>query len=642
MAEWPSIKISDFTRGYIDKIDENQLPEGALKDCRNVISRQIGRISSRRGQARLNDTEINNGYGVHGLHPFYLGNTKYLLVAVNGSVYYCTPPDGEMILLKTDLDPEAPIKFVTAFVDGENQVMGFNGVNTPWKWNGTTVSDMNDYRSVTRETPTTNDYITYTLAHKPVRAGSDKFFVFSNNDAIDFEDGYVLNAEEGAIVFSAAKINNVTPYTHEDAVTVVYPLNGRIEALHPFREGCTVVVYDKDGVQLKTFEDETELGGWKADYSNGVIAAPLSLDYIGRTPFYVTYEWTDVIKVDYQYSNGNLSSQFKLPAINKGRIFVMAGDEHIYWSDITENGSEYESWPPVNNWPVNQGSGELDGCLQILSSELYVFLSRSIHRFRGNDLEDFRLEQVVSGVGCTGPLAATTDNNGDLIYFVSEQGLYSFNGVTATNLSRDHIPILWETINVPALQQAAVKVWHGLVLFALPTGTNTTNNIVIVYDPATQAFWPWDSMEIAMWADISTTSGTKLYSGKTAEGYVLEQDVGDDDEGAGIISYFKLPTLDLGEPDMLKKARYVYVEHGENSVTWAETLVSKDYEQEIEIAAVKADGAMRKYVLRPTITGKWRYLGLCFRHFQAGPFEVRSVKVPYKIKQKSSVKGELT
>jgi hypothetical protein len=319
----------------------------------------------------------------------------------------------------------------------------------------------------------------------------------------------------------------------------------------------------------------------------------------------------------------------------------MAGDEHIYWSDITENGSEYECWPPINNWPVNQGSGETDGCLQILSSELYILLSRSIHRFRGNDLEDFRLERVVNGVGCTGPLAAAADEDGALIYFVAEQGLYSFDGVTARNISRDIIPALWSTINVSALGQAAVKVWHGLVLFALPTGTSTTNDMVVSYDPSTQAFWPWDDMTISMWAEITTASGTKLYSGKTAEGYVLEQDTGDDDEGANISSYFRLPSIDLGEADMLKKSRYVIVEHGEDSTTWATVKLSKDYAADVEISAANANDNIRKYAIRPTITGKWRYLDIQLEHSQAGKFEVRSIKLPYKLKPKSSVKGEL-
>ena len=755
MSVWPEWKIEDFSGGYIDKIDNTKLPANVLKDCRNIISRQIGRVSKRYGQARLNSKEIDEA-GIQGLHAFYLGSAKYLVTVAGGNVYCCKPPLGTMTLLKSGLDATEPVLFVTAYIDGKNQIIGFNGVNTPFKWdgvegtyqietatvegtitfagdlsvvvtaedmdnspitlsvavdvddtasivagkirdameedddiagifniggtdsdivltfkvkaendstiniaisNGTAdgiteasisdntvagvaigISDLNDYRSIIREEPSTNDFTTYALANKPVRQGSDRFFVFSNNELLDYED-YTLDAIGGEFTFSSARVNTVSSYTADDAQAVTYPLNGRIEALHPFKVGCTVTVYDKDGNALKALTDENAVDDWKADYAAGVVAAPLTLDFTNLMPLAVTYQWTDVIKVDYQYSNGTVPSQLRYPVKHKGRIFVMAGDERIYWSDINENGNEYESWPPVNYWPVNQGNGDGDGCLISLMNELFIFMNRSIHRFRGNDLEDFRLEPVAN-VGCAGPRAAYLDDSN--VYFISEQGVYTFNGMDAVNISRGKIPFLWERVNKPYLYQSAVHAWQGLILFSVPLDESTTNNIVIVLDSTTGAFWLWDSMEVAMWVEIATTSGLKLYSGKTTEGYILEQNIGDNDEGANIACYLEPAVMNAGVPDKLKKARYVYIEHGENqSVTWAELFLSKDYETAVEVSAVSADGPMRKYSLRPEISDKWRYMGLRITHDKAGGFDLRSVVIPYKAKTKPNVKGEV-
>lgn len=868
-SDWYEHRITDFTQGYIDKIDNNELPEGALKDCRNVISIQVGKLSSRNGQALLNDVELSTGKGVQGLATFYLGTKKYLLVAVDGSLYYCNPPSGEMTLLKSDLDADAPLMFVTALVDGKNQIMGFNGVDTPFKWDGVNaVEDMQDYRIVDREKADTLDDTVYTLKNKPVRPGSDKFFVYANNALLDYEEDYSLDAKEGVITFDDPRVNVVDDLLSDDAQTVCYPLNGLVECLHPFKPGEDVELYDKSGNLIYTFVDEETHeegdGNYRADYGNGLlyvptsfaaydvkvttpevlttgdhmfykaihpfkkdtvpvvkdkdgyviepdsviyaagivyfsasqswrepltidytyeevvgetmttasagdgahrqyfassafksgveptvydkngnvltpdgrsfvngyvvflesqtskepltvdytsdkgikvtaeavspvshtcyvashpfktgvvpvvrdsfgnVLAPESIDYAGGLiqfaaskeaveplsvtytwvndsisgdlgtlmPLRVKYKWVDIIRVDYQYSNGVIDSSFRNPITWKGRIFAMGGDDYIYWSDITENGSEYEAWPPINYWGVNPGKGETDGCLLVLQNELYIFKNRSIHRFRGSSLDDYNLITIASGVGCAGARAACLDSDSEMIYFISEQGLYQFDGLTPRNISRNRIPILWDSlINTPALHQAVAKSWHGLVLFSLPTGKSETNDMVLVYDPAVGSFWIWDSMEIACYEEFSTTSGTKLYAGLTHSGYVVEQDVGNNDMGQNIDAWFELPEIDIGVADKMKKARYIYVEHGENQNTWAEVFATKDHGEPLQLVAKSADGPMRKYAIRPTISGKWRYMGLSFKHSQASKFEIRSIMMPYKVKPKSSVKG---
>jgi len=252
-------------------------------------------------------------------------------------------------------------------------------------------------------------------------------------------------------------------------------------------------------------------------------------------------------------------------------------------------------------------------------------------------LDDFNLTLVEPSVGCAGPRAACLD--GDVIYLISEEGLYSFNGIEAINISRDKIPALWKRVNKPYLYQSVAFAWDGLVLFAVPVDGSLTNNLVIALDTSAGAFWLWDTMNIAEWARISTTSGTKLYSGDCSNGFVYEQDTGTDDAGVNISSYFELPTLDVGSPERMKKSRYCYVEYAPDQVTFGTCKGSKDYEAFAELTAVNADNNERKFALRPTITGKWRYFTLRLEHNQAGKFEIRSVMLPVKTKDKPSVKG---
>src|SRR5690606_2743948 len=106
---------------------------------------------------------------------------------------------------------------------------------------------------------------------------------------------------------------------------------------------------------------------------------------------------------------------------------------------------------------------------------------RSLHSLRGTSLDDFRLEELDSRLGCVGPRAAAA--LGPYLYFVSDDGLCVFNGMRAVNLTAERIPKLWSQINKAQLHKAAVAVWDDLVWFALPEGDADYNNLVIAYVP---------------------------------------------------------------------------------------------------------------------------------------------------------------
>ena len=177
LQEW---KITDFTAGLVDKIDDNLLPPGAARDCRNFISVITGKLSKRNGQAKVNSTALSGG--IQGLHAFYANTgVRYLVVASGGNVYYWN--GSAMTEIHTGLDAEAQVMFENCVIGGIDHIVGFNGVDNPFKWDGTNlVSELLDYRQVTLEKPTTSDYTVYALAHKPVKAGS--VTVMSNRELL--------------------------------------------------------------------------------------------------------------------------------------------------------------------------------------------------------------------------------------------------------------------------------------------------------------------------------------------------------------------------------------------------------------------------------------------------------------------------
>jgi hypothetical protein len=133
VAEW---EIRDFSEGLIDRVDDNLLPENVAMDCQNFISRRIGSLVKRAGQARLNGSPL--GGPVQGMHAYYKGSLRRLVVVAGGVASYWDPGTSSFVTLKTGLDPSTPVCFETCV----NYMVSFNGVNAPWKWDGTTVSTL--------------------------------------------------------------------------------------------------------------------------------------------------------------------------------------------------------------------------------------------------------------------------------------------------------------------------------------------------------------------------------------------------------------------------------------------------------------------------------------------------------------------
>ena len=140
VSRWQEWQIRDFSEGLIDKVDDNLLPENAAKDCQNFISRTIGSLKKRPGQARLNPAAALGG-PIQGLYAYYYGtpiSTRRLIAAANGVVAWWNPATSAWVNLQTGQSVTQPFMFETCV----NYMVCFNGVDQPWKWSGSVVSNL--------------------------------------------------------------------------------------------------------------------------------------------------------------------------------------------------------------------------------------------------------------------------------------------------------------------------------------------------------------------------------------------------------------------------------------------------------------------------------------------------------------------
>lgn len=455
-------EIRDFTKGYMDGIDDNLLPDNASRDCQNVISRIIGSLENRPGQERLNDTALPGP--ILGLYAYYLNDSRELIAASGGGAYKWDIDKFSGI--NAGLNSQAEVEFETCV----NYMVAFNGVDTPWKYDGATIS---------------------TLANAP----------------------------------------------------------------------------------------------------------------IGR-----------------------------LPILHKEKLFIVPNESpsSLWWSDD----SQPESWPAVNYSDIRKGDGDIITCLRKQLGELVIFKRRSIHSLRGTSLADFRLDEIEGRMGCVGPRAAI--NDGNLIYFISDEGLCMYNGMRAVNLSQNFIPKLWEGINKEYLHKAVAGVWDGLVWFAVPEGESAYNNLVIICDPENQSFWPWRGINVSCFQQFNDGYKLDLFSGSPVNGYVNRQGVGTDDFGTPITAYWEGKAFDKGSAEREKKAKKAFVTHGPATENIVDLQLSLDYGPYQTLEVRMQEDLIREYKFQQD---RWRYLSPKFVHNKLGGFEVRGLLIPYKVKDKPKVRG---
>lgn len=622
------LSIRDFTAGIVDIIDDNLIPEGAAKDSDNFISRTIGKLSKRKGYKADHETPLSASK-IQGLYPYYNNaGVRRVIVANAGKIYaYNRETFTELATGRTDTTEQ----FISCIIDGKDSIIAFNGVDRPCIWDGesATAIPLENYRKVQDDKLNTVDYLEYTAERGDWKPHG--VIVTSNGEVVNEED-YTLDAVAGKVTFPTARINEVSKEYAIEWLTFT-----KFTTQHPFKpeSAANIIVYDRDGNTIPS-------GLYQVIYDDGNRGAVVfKTSQASKAPLRISYQWTDVIKADYQYKAGGAEIEkemksMRLPAIYNGRVFVSSSipdrTSQIWFSEPNEP----ENWPPINFWEVKPGDGDMITKLVSFMGQLIVFKRRSIHVFQGKSFNDFRLEEIEPRVGCVGPNAATMHSM--RMYFIGEEGLYEFNGLRAKNLVAEKIPSFWTTVNLGHISKAAVTVWNDLVLAALPVGdTATENNTVLVYDTRTGAFWKWSNMPISCYCVTSDSTSQVLLSGHNANGIVCQQDTGDTDLGVDIVATWEPKAVDLGSPERTKKVKRAFVEEGQSVETSADISIAPNYATEpTDLTFVGSESHVLMYRV-PSTVRKSRYVVLKITHSK-GAYELRGIMFPYKAKRKPKVR----
>ncbi len=242
----------------------------------------------------------------------------------------------------------------------------------------------------------------------------------------------------------------------------------------------------------------------------------------------------------------------------RGRLFA-AGDpqnpDRLYYSVLPGSGRTLENWgyveasPAVEGGHAEVGSGGGDPIIGIyaLSNQLLIFKKHELYRLIGDRPSNFTIEHIDTSY--LTPRQRAIAAYGDVLFFLTQDGLYYYNGVTARP-SADMLKIRNIMANASTLTSELAIIGNTLY-FSIRTGGDDQ---LIEYNIPERKYMLRDGFGIRAMVGIP---GGLLFTND--QRYIYLFDRGSSYDGDPINARWSLPAGDLGDKAAIKGLRELYL-----------------------------------------------------------------------------------
>ena len=291
------------------------------------------------------------------------------------------------------------------------------------------------------------------------------------------------------------------------------------------------------------------------------------------------------------------------------RLFA-AGDaqnpSRLYYSQAPGDTRTIENWTSAEESEnvsggfveVGTGSDPITG-LFALSNQLLVFKRDSLYRLLGDRPGNFRI-QPVNGT-MQQPVHTACLRAGDVLYFLTQGGMYYFDGQTVQRKAdADKVQLLLQS----ALLATCVAAVRGdRLYFAIHEGAGDTgNNAILIYDLARGTYMIRRGFQVC---GLYAAGGT-LYL-LDGNGFVCRFEEGETYDGVRIDAYWKTPMTDLDSKAVNKRLEELYLRGSggilsveavtESGTVYNERLMPGESERILELG-LNGDGRAFQLVFR--------------------------------------------
>ena len=228
---------------------------------------------------------------------------------------------------------------------------------------------------------------------------------------------------------------------------------------------------------------------------------------------------------------------------------ITLSDERVWVTGVTSKPYSVYYSDDLNpeNWTGGEdAAGQIDVptwdggvCIGVTTtfSDVVIWKTNTVHRVLGTYPGVYEVKEVYSAVGAIAE--RTIVSSGAKAFFLSKDGLYYYDGVSADTLLGDKAKDI--VINPSYVQNAVSIIYKNKLYCAFPEGTSTTNNAVFVYDLLNGALMVWRGISVT---DFMEYNDELLFS--TSAGYVLHiDDAATTFDGTSISAYWETPWQDL-------------------------------------------------------------------------------------------------
>lgn len=374
-------------------------------------------------------------------------------------------------------------------------------------------------------------------------------------DAVYSPDCVNMSTERGALAVAAG---------YETYIEERLPGNGRIDLLTCMRtpDGDVPVAIANGKLYIQ------KQSGWELKYtypSASRVCFDVALVKIDTTDHLVIADGRrQMIKLDgddvtpFGSEEGCSNIPVAYLTVYRGRLFA-AGDaanpNRLYYSVLPGSGRTVEDWGYVEASPSVEGgyvevgasSGDAIVAIKALSNQLIIFKKHGLYRLIGDRPSNFTVEHIDANVPRT--QARGIALSGDTLYFVTEDGLYYYNGVTARPCP--DMRLIRECMSRADVSNSrAVTVRDKLYFTYRLDGKDE----MMRYDLTERKYMRRNGFDID---DIADMDGRLLLiNGKRL---LYEFDKGSTYDGEAICAHWCTPRTDLGDKAAIKSPRMLFV-----------------------------------------------------------------------------------
>lgn len=262
---------------------------------------------------------------------------------------------------------------------------------------------------------------------------------------------------------------------------------------------------------------------------------------------------TNGVQVPLKYDGTTLANlggtppQAKYVVVYKNYVFLLNTFDSVWYPSraVVSGLAEPETYSTTAESILDINPGDGDGLTggKVFQGILRLFKEKTVWALYGNNTDDFTLMPWPADEGAVSQRSIVESEN--VLYWMGRKGVYSDDGNGAIRIS-DDIKDTIASINQAYTSKISGVKWEDTVRWAIPTGSSTVPNKIIIYYPRLRTWTIDDHIPVHIMAVIQTASTPTLFGGHNANGYIYTLETGTSDDGGNFNSYWQGKDFDCG------------------------------------------------------------------------------------------------